>query len=279
VGNSSSQTETVTNTGGTSVSISQVAISGTGFTLGTVTTPIALGAGQSTSFQVKFSPTSATSASGSITVTSNASNPTLAIPLAGTGSATAGQLVVSPTTLALGSVVVGTSGSASGSLTASGTSVTVSSAGTNNAAFSLGGVALPITIPAGQSVPFSVTFTPTVTGAVSASLSFASNAQTSPTSETLTGTGSPAPVYDVALSWGASTSSNISGYNVYRAVYSNSACGSFSKINPSLSASTAYTDSAVVDGTSYCYAATAVNSSNQESAYSNIVSNIQIPAP
>jgi fibronectin type 3 domain-containing protein len=82
----------------------------------------------------------------------------------------------------------------------------------------------------------------------------------------------------VSLSWSASTSSNISGYNVYRAVYENS-CGSFSKINSALNTSTLYTDTVVVDGTSYCYATTAVNSSNKESGYSNITSNVEIPAP
>jgi fibronectin type 3 domain-containing protein len=82
----------------------------------------------------------------------------------------------------------------------------------------------------------------------------------------------------VNLSWNASTSSNISGYNIYRAVYTNS-CGSFSKINSVLNTSALYTDSAVVSGTSYCYAATAVDSSNAESAYSNIASDVQIPVP
>jgi hypothetical protein len=43
--------------------------------------------------------------------------------------------------------------------------------------------------------------------------------------------------------------------------------------------STLYTDSSVVDGTSYCYASTALNTNNEESGYSNIVSNIQIPQP
>jgi len=50
-------------------------------------------------------------------------------------------------------------------------------------------------------------------------------------------------------------------------------------INPGLNTGTLYTDSTVVDGTSYCYATTAVNSTNEESGYSNIVSNVQIPAP
>jgi hypothetical protein len=42
---------------------------------------------------------------------------------------------------------------------------------------------------------------------------------------------------------------------------------------------TTYTDSSVTDGTNYCYATTAVNSSNEESGYSNIVSDVQIPPP
>jgi fibronectin type 3 domain-containing protein len=123
-----------------------------------------------------------------------------------------------------------------------------------------------------------VTFSPQITGAASATLTFTSNAQPSTTTEALTGTGTPAPTYTVNLSWTASTSSDISGYNVYRAVYASS-CGSLSKINPALNTSTLYTDSVVADGTSYCYAATAVNSSSEESGYSNIVSNVQIPAP
>jgi hypothetical protein len=80
------------------------------------------------------------------------------------------------------------------------------------------------------------------------------------------------------LSWTASTSSDLSGYNIYRAVYTTS-CGSFTKINAALNASVTYTDTVVVDGTNYCYATTAVNTSNEESGYSNIVSDVQIPAP
>jgi fibronectin type 3 domain-containing protein len=108
-------------------------------------------------------------------------------------------------------------------------------------------------------------------------LSFTSNAQPSTTAETLTGAGTAAPTHSVNLSWSASTSSGISGYNVYRAVYVN-CCGSFfSKINSLLNTGTLYTDIVVVDGTSYCYATTAVNSSAEESGYSDIISNVEIP--
>jgi len=94
----------------------------------------------------------------------------------------------------------------------------------------------------------------------------------------VTGTGTAAPTYSVALSWTASTSPNIAGYNIYRALYTTS-CGSFTKINTALNPSLAYTDTVVVDGTNYCYATTAVDTNNNESAYSNIVSDVQIPAP
>ena len=269
--------ETITNAGGSSATISQVAASGTGFSVSGISTPVTLNAGQSVTFSVSFTPPSAGAVTGDVTITSNASDPTFVVPLSGTGTATAaGQLTVAPTTLALGSVQVGESGTGSGTLTASGANVTVTAASSTNAVFSISGLSLPVTIPAGQSASFTVTFSPAATGAVSGTLTFTSNAQPSATAETVTGTGTPAPTHSVSLSWTASTSSNVSGYNIYRAVYT-TACGGFSKINPTLNAGTAYTDATVTNGTSYCYAATAVDSNNAESGYSNIVSNLLIP--
>ena len=278
VGGKQSLSETVTNTGGESVTISQVGISGTGFTLSGITAPVTLAAGQSASFTVSFAPQSSGTTSGGVTITSNSSNPTLSIPLSGTGTAAVGKLTVTPTSLNLGNIIVGTSGTASGSLTASDANVTVSAASTNNSVFSVGGLSLPVIIPAGQSASFTVTFSPQTTGSVTAALTFTSSAQPSTTVETLSGSGAPAPTHTVNLSWNASTSPNISGYNIYRAVYSTS-CGTYAKINPVLNTRTLYSDSSVVDGASYCYATTAVNTSNEESAYSNIVSNLQIPPP
>ncbi len=82
----------------------------------------------------------------------------------------------------------------------------------------------------------------------------------------------------VNLSWTASASSDVSGYNIYRATYTTS-CGSFSKINSIPNTSTLYTDSEVTDGTSYCYATTTVNTKNEESGFSNVAINVQIPPP
>jgi len=278
VGSNQSISETVTNTGSTTITISNVAISGTGFSLSGITAPVVLPGGGTATFSVEFAPTAAGSASGDVTVTSTATNPTLTIPLSGTGASGAGTLADSPATLAIGSVVVGTSGEGSGSLTASGASVKITAASTNNSAFTISGLSLPVTITAGNSVPYTVTFSPEATGSASATLTFTSNAQPATTTETLTGTGTAAPTHSVNLSWTASTSPDISGYNIYRAVYTSS-CGTYAKINPQLNTTTLYTDSNVTDGTAYCYAATAVNTSEEESGYSNIVSNVQIPAP
>jgi hypothetical protein len=105
-------TDTLTNTGGSSLTISKVGISGTGFTLSGITTPLTLGSGQSATFTVTYAPLTATAASGTVTLTSDGSNPSLAVSLTGTGAAVAGQLSVSPVPVAVGSVVVGSSGTA-----------------------------------------------------------------------------------------------------------------------------------------------------------------------
>jgi hypothetical protein len=274
-------TTTLTNTGNASLRITNDSLSMGDFSWGGKGTCNynTLAPGSSCTYSAKFTPTATGIRTATIMIYSTASDSTVTLPLSGIGTtATAGTLTVSPSTLAPGSVVVGTSGTASGTLTASGSSITVSAVSSNNSAFTVGGLSMPVTIPAGSSAAFTVKFIPRTPGAVTAALTFTSNAQSSTTVETLTGTGAAAPVHSVNLSWSASTSSNVSGYNIYRAPYA-SACGSFSKINSLLNTGTLYTDSAGVDGATYCYATTAVNTSNEESGYSNIVSKVQVPAP
>lgn len=278
VGSHQAATVVVTNAGEAPVDISQIYLSGNAFELGGISVPATVSPSQTATFTVTFAPQASGAASGVVTIKSDGTSPTLNLALSGTGTTAVGQLSITPATIALGSVTVGESNMASGNLRASGSNVTVTAAGVNNAAFSLSGLSLPVIIAAGHSVPFTVTFTPEKTGAANASLTFTSNAQLATIVENLSGTGTAAVTYSVKLAWEASTSPNISGYNVYRALFSGS-CGSFSKINSLLNTSTTYTDAGVVGGSSYCYATTAVNSRNEESGYSNIVSNIQIPAP
>lgn len=231
---------------------------GASFSVSGPSLPIALVAGESVTLNVFFAPQAAGMTGGSLFI----SGPDLNIPLSGTGTATTTKnLTIAPSAIQFGNVNLGNSNVQHSSLTASGGNVTVSSASSSNSQFSLSGISLPLTISAGQTVGFDVVFSPTQSGASTSSLTFASNANSSPT-ESLTGTGVTAQ-HTVNLSWDASTSS-VAGYNVYRGA----SAGAYTKINSAMDANTAYADSTVLSGTTYYYAATAVNSSGQESAYS-----------
>jgi len=276
VGNNQQLSETLTNSGGVNVSITQATVSGSAFGMSGLIPPVVLTPGQHYTFSVTFTPPSTGNYSGNVAIVSNASNPNLAIPLSGTGTPVPlGQLAVSPTSINFGNVAVGTDAQQDGTLTASGNSVVVSSGNVTGSAFVLSGLSFPVRIPAGQHVQFTVTFTPPGNGVANGSVSFASNASNSPTIETFTGTGTPPPQHSVNLSWTASTSQNIIGYNIYRSLTSGK---QYSKINSVLNASTLYTDSTVLDGQTYYYVSTAVNSSNQESVYSNQTTAV-IPPP
>jgi hypothetical protein len=263
VGNSSSLSETLTNSGGAAVTISKTNLTRSAFSISGLTLPLTLGAGASVTFTATFAPVESGNASDTLSVVSDAANSPLAIPLSGTGTST-GQLTVSPATLAFGDVAVGSSSSLNGSLTASGASVTVASASLNNSEFVLSGISLPVTIPAGQSVAYTVTFTPQSSGGTTASLSFSSDASNSPAVQSLKGTGTAVTQHTVELNW--SPSSDTAGYNIYRASVSG---GPYVQINASLSSGTTYTDDTVTSGQTYYYVTTAVNAEGNESAYSN----------
>jgi Abnormal spindle-like microcephaly-assoc'd, ASPM-SPD-2-Hydin len=261
VGSSASLPLVLTNAESWKVNISAIQATGNGFSI-SGTFPLSLRGGQSIALTVTYTPQSAGVAGGSVFV----AGPGVSIPLTGTGTnSTVGTLAISPAPLNYGNVTVGTTDTLPLTMSAAGGSVTVSSATSSSSQFVLQGASLPFTIAPGQSVSFNVAFTPGSSGTVSGALSFASNASNSQATESLTGVGTQ-PVYTVNLSWNAS--SNVVGYNVYRGT---SATGSFSKITSNVDANTAFTDNSVVGGSTYYYAATAVNSSGQESTLSTPV--------
>lgn len=263
IGETKTEIITLTNSGQTGVKVSAINLSGPEFSVSRKL-PFTLSAGESLALDVKFTPTIPGWTGGKSTFTSNASNPTLPFQLAGTGKSDAvtGKLTITPTPLNFGDVPVGTTQTQSITMSASGASVTVSSDASSNSQFVLDGATLPLTIAAGQKLSFNVAFTPKSSATQSGSLSFASNASNSQTIESLSGTGTVTG-YSVNLSW--NSSSDVAGYNVYR---STSANGTYSKINSSLDANTAYTDSTVISSQTYYYEATSVSSSGQESARS-----------
>lgn len=272
VGSSKSLQDSVTNNGPSAITISQADVSGAGFSVSGLTPPITLDVNHTVIFTVIFAPKAGGAVTGTIAIVSNAGNSPLNIAMSGTGGSQ-GQLSVSPATLSFGNVVVGTSSSLKGTLSASVALVTVSSASINSSEFVLSGVSFPLNLAVGQSTSFKVTFTPTSSGTANANLVFTSNAENSPTTQGLTGNGTAPPEHSVDLSWDASQ--GVVGYNVYRGMVSG---GPYSKINGILDPSTAYTDSNVSGGQIYYYVVTAVDSQQVESRYSNEAKAV-IPSP
>ena len=86
-GSSSLQTVTLRNTGAASVTISEAAVTGSGFSLVGSMSAVSIAAGQKHTFQIRFSPTVSGSDSGSVTIASDATNSSVDIRLGGTAMA------------------------------------------------------------------------------------------------------------------------------------------------------------------------------------------------
>jgi hypothetical protein len=166
VGQTQTQEVVLTNTGTTSVTISGLSASDADFSIATTNpTPIALAPGGQTVISVSFSPKQNQWQESQVAVTSNASNPTLEIPLGGGGEKVA-VLEASPSSVSFGKVAVGSTVSTPVVVTntlksdltlkglyASGNGFSVSS-----------GVEFPLILQPGKSITLTVSFAPTSVG-------------------------------------------------------------------------------------------------------------------
>ncbi len=193
VGDGTSQTSSVVltngSTSGQSINVSKLDVTGTGFSLAsTIALPATIAGGQTLTVPLKFSPADAGAATGSLTVTSDASNTSLPVALSGTGLGT-GQMGVTPASLDFGTVFIGDSSTLSGALVAGPSTITVSAANFDQPDYSIGGVTFPVTLIPGQSLTYTITFTPQSASTESGSVSFVSDASDSPAIQALSGTG------------------------------------------------------------------------------------------
>ena len=283
VGTTKSISIVLTNTSasdGPTVTFTQVSVGG-GFGVSTASLPIVLAPSQSSTITLSFSPKTTGAVKGSLSITVDGAADPAEVPVTGTGIGAA-ELAVSPSTLSFGSVAVGSSLNKTGALTAGTSDVKVSSAAWSGQGYALSGITFPVTVPAGKSVSFTVTFTPEATGSSQGSVSFVSNAANSPTVEMFTGSGSqtqsqnPGGVqHTVNLAWDASSSSSVVGYYMYRGTQSG---GPYSRLNSSPQAATDYSDDTVASGQTYYYVVTSVDSASAESSYSN-QAKVVVPTP
>ncbi|HEX4001021.1 MAG TPA: choice-of-anchor D domain-containing protein [Candidatus Acidoferrales bacterium] len=183
-GASGTQAITVKNTGTANLVVSSATATGAGFSV-TGFTAQTLAANATMSFNAVFAPTSAGSASGSISISTNLSSPTT-VGLTGTG--TQPGISATPSSVAFGNVADGTGATQAITLKNTGTAnLVVSSATATGTGFSVTGFTAQTLAP-NATMSFNAGFAPTTAGSVSGSISITTNLS-SPTTIALTGTG------------------------------------------------------------------------------------------
>jgi len=204
------------------------------------------------------------------TATSTSASPT---PTPTTPSSA--TLTATPSSLGFGSQVLNSAATQTVKITNTGSAaVSITQDTIAGSGFSVG-ITTPINLNAGQSVSVPVVFNPGAAGTVNGSLTLTSNGKTI-LSVPLSGTGLVAVAHSVDVTWVASTSTPLQGYNVYRSTVSG---GPYSKLSATLSPTTLlFTDTTPVSGKKYFYVVTALNTSGAESSASSEVA-VTIPVP
>lgn len=185
------------------------------------------------------------------------------------------SLSATPSNLAFGTQVLNTAMTQTVKITNTGSiAVAITQDTITGSGFTVG-VTTPINLNAGQSVNVPVVFNPGAAGTVNGSLALVSNGTTL-LSVPLSGTGLAPLAHSVDVTWAASTSTPLQGYNVYRSTISG---GPYTKLSPTLSPTTLlYTDTTPLSGKQYFYVVTALNTSGAESSASSEVA-VTIPVP
>ena len=179
---------TLTNSGGAALNISSVTTIGD-FAVSSNPCGASLAAGQFCIISVTFTPTAPGARSGSLIITDNAANSPQAVALAG-GATAAPAVTLSPTSLTFPSESAG--------VTSPAQTVTLSNTGTASLTITSIAITGPFaenttcgtTLPTSASCTINITFTPTVVGTSTGTLTITDNAPGSPQTVALGGAGS-----------------------------------------------------------------------------------------
>jgi hypothetical protein len=128
-------------------------------------------------------------------------------------------------------------------------------------------------VAAGGNCTIAILFAPSAAGARAASLTITDNAADSPQSVALSGTGA----HDIILSWTASATSGIAGYNIFRGTTSGGE--STTPMNSLPIAGTTYVDENVLAGQTYYYIVTALGSSGTAQSGASAEASATVPTP
>jgi hypothetical protein len=197
------QNVTLTNTGSSTLTITSI-VASTNFSQ-TNTCGTSVGAGASCNISVTFKPATAGTLTGTITVSDSASGSPQTVALTGTGTAPA--VTLSPSTVTFASQLLHTtSPPQTVTLTNTGTATLtikqVVVTGTDPADFAQTNTC-GSSVAAGASCTFSITFTPSASGLLSAGVSISDNATGSPQKITVQGQGTVMSLQPASLNFGS----------------------------------------------------------------------------
>jgi hypothetical protein len=276
LGSTASQSVTISNEGTSNLTITKASASAAGVTITGVSLPLVIDAGKQSSFNVAFSPKAAGILAGQIAIMSSISSTPNTVSLHGIGMASTAVLTASASSLSFGSVVFGESSVLSVTYTNAGNSnITISKVTVAGKSYSTSGVAAGLILAPGQSATLDATFAPLAAGSYPGSVTVVSSATDSSSTISLSGSSTAQAVsHSVALTWTPSTS-NVSGYNVYRSAVSG---GPYTKLDSSVVAIDGFTDATVSAGQTYYFVVRAVTAGSVESADSTQVS-ATVPTP
>jgi len=262
-------TATLTNVGGATLALSSVELTGSNAVDFKLTNDCgsALAASAQCSLAVTFAPSAAGTRTASVVFNDNAAGSPQTLTLNGIGAVSA-SVSMAPQSLSFGNQPVATTSSAQTiTLSNSGsTAVNISGlaiGGANSGDFAEIADTCGSSLEAGSTCTIGVTFTPSGAGQRTAALSVTDNASGSPQTTSFTGTGTP----DVILSWSASPTAGVVGYDVYRGTSPGGE--SSTPLNPTPISGTSYVDENVTAGTTYYYVLTSVGTNGVQSAPSS----------
>jgi len=256
----------LTNTGNVPLQISGLRVTGSGFSITSgPEVPFSLLPGLSVHFILRFAPVTAGEAVGVLQASADAMLTAAEVSIGGIGvSPPAGELNISPAGLNFGNVLVGGQAAQTIGIKNTGAAVlTLTGIRSDNPAFTVTNVALPLLLPIGAQEFFGLRFSPQSAGSSTAAISFVSDAANSP-SISVSGTG----IEGTLLLWDASAAPGLAGYNVYRA---RTAGGPYTKLTTVPVQGTSFQDWTVQLGQTYFYVVRAVDSDGIESGDSNEV--------
>ena len=190
VGKKVSHTATLTNSGKTTVTLTQASVSSSEFSISGLQFPLSILAGQKANFTVWFKGSKSGKANGKLQFNGDTASPD-PVDLTGTAANSAPKLEISAASHDFGKVMVNTVTTATLTLTNSGAAnLNISKISVTGATFAATGVKLPVIVPAGGHVALNMTFSPKTAGNYSGDVTIASDDPDTPNTKVdLTGVG------------------------------------------------------------------------------------------